>query len=59
MRGYIINGLGILLVVTFARSVDWSLWFSIPVGILIAAIAALLFGFLEGELKNWLLYRDR
>ena len=52
MFGIAVNVLGLLIVVLFVQLVDWSLWASIPVGILIAAIAAIFAGYLKGVLAR-------
>ena len=49
--GMIWNIFGLALVILFVNLVDWSLWVSIPVGILISAFVVLLLSYVIAATK--------
>lgn len=58
MKGLFWNILGLGIVYLFTQSVNWSLWLSIPVGILAAAVVVLIASYLVAKLKGRILYGD-
>ncbi len=46
MKGLFWNAFGIAVVYLFTQSVDWSLWLSIPIGALVAAVAVIFTAYL-------------
>ncbi|SMC39786.1 hypothetical protein SAMN06295998_1012 [Primorskyibacter flagellatus] len=58
MKGLFWNAFGIAIVYLFTQSVNWSLWLSIPVGSLVAAVAVLFSGYLVGRAKEPHMYGD-
>lgn len=45
------NLVGLIVVVMFVLVVDWSLWVSIPVGIVIAMIISFIFGAFRQKMR--------
>jgi ABC-type branched-subunit amino acid transport system permease subunit len=58
MKGLFWNILGLGIVYLFTQIVNWSLWLSIPVGILAAAVVVLIASYLVAKLKGRILYGD-
>jgi hypothetical protein len=49
MFGILINIVSLAIVFLFVNVVDWSLWVSVPVGVVLAAIFAITVGFIRGR----------
>lgn len=50
--GIIYNIIGIVFVVMFTQFVDWSLFLSIPVGIVLAIVLVIFLGVIQGMLRR-------
>jgi ABC-type xylose transport system permease subunit len=49
MQGFLLNVVGVAIVVLFVNTVDWSMWVSVPVGIGIGAVFAITVGYIRGR----------
>lgn len=58
MKGLFWNAFGIAIVYLFTQAVNWSLWLSIPVGVLVAAVVVVFAALLVTRIKNHIVYRD-
>ena len=52
MWGIISNVIGVVALIGFVQTVDWSLWLSIPVGIVVSGLIVIALGYIRGAMTG-------